>query len=514
MLHQMFHMIRHRRNIGSVFTLDDEESDLPAFLRTFELNKDRYAYLILYVQLLSSWFPSYSMESGNILRLHDNEPLIFEDPAAAYKSTLKGKPHILRRTTRSRVRPQESSTSKPSKPSLRTAVIDGGESGHVAERTLPTARSFSSFSQYHEDSDEGPDELDLLGSPSTSVIQAQAPKTFHISDFEAMVTAHEEEPPVTHEPDRKDLNGQRHEKESMERSFGLEEATHRKTDQISEDGQLKEQLPESLVTIIIDGDADVQTMTDKVLESPIPPLTVLPDDAGPAIEEKGGISEDEDEPSQPLCTADSPMRIVEQEEISNLNGRRGSDFQPEEATQSPIEHIHMVDIPPSSNSYNRSPKLIRSQADSTPTILLPVKRPIIILPADFSVPSEPGFNLNGASPHPPTPPPPSSPVQPRHQFEREYVLPPLKVLPVEYNRKVRSAKLQRKREKGREKNDGKRDKDNTRDDWYPLGLNRWAATISANPVWKRVARTSKCLSTREWAVSVPENHCKLTFDIG
>jgi chromatin modification-related protein VID21 len=81
----------------------------------------------------------------------------------------------------------------------------------------------------------------------------------------------------------------------------------------------------------------------------------------------------------------------------------------------------------------------------------------------------------------------------------QYTLPPLKMLPLEYLRKSKPTKS-RKREKERERSaypDGKKD----RDDWTPMGLHRWAATIRANPTWKRVARASKCLDTRQWTVS-------------
>lgn len=78
----------------------------------------------------------------------------------------------------------------------------------------------------------------------------------------------------------------------------------------------------------------------------------------------------------------------------------------------------------------------------------------------------------------------------------KYSLPPLKLLPAEYSRKNKSK--QRKREKEKEKNDAKRDTN----DWTPMGLNKWAATINANPVWKKVSRATKCLTSREWAVSL------------
>jgi len=87
--------------------------------------------------------------------------------------------------------------------------------------------------------------------------------------------------------------------------------------------------------------------------------------------------------------------------------------------------------------------------------------------------------------------PPTS--QPRHQFEPDYKLPPLKYVYPDSSRKGKSTK--RKRERDRERHEARKD-----NEWVPLGLNRWAATIIANPVWKRVSRASKCLSTREWAV--------------
>jgi chromatin modification-related protein VID21 len=67
-------------------------------------------------------------------------------------------------------------------------------------------------------------------------------------------------------------------------------------------------------------------------------------------------------------------------------------------------------------------------------------------------------------------------------------------LPPEYLRKGKSAK-QKKRDKERDKADGR-----IKDEWTPMGLTKWGATIRANPVWKKVSRATKCLSTRDWGV--------------
>ena len=87
-----------------------------------------------------------------------------------------------------------------------------------------------------------------------------------------------------------------------------------------------------------------------------------------------------------------------------------------------------------------------------------------------------------------------SPVHYRQQYDPQYKLPPLSVLPAEFSRKTKTTK--RKKERERDKSDSKKD----RDDVLPMGVSRWGATVHANPVWKKVSRATKCLSTQEWGV--------------
>lgn len=75
----------------------------------------------------------------------------------------------------------------------------------------------------------------------------------------------------------------------------------------------------------------------------------------------------------------------------------------------------------------------------------------------------------------------------------DYPLPPLSLLPPEFTRKAKSSKRKRNPEK-----EVKKEKDR---DELPLGIHRWNASILANPVWRRVARSTKCLSTKEWSAS-------------
>lgn len=93
---------------------------------------------------------------------------------------------------------------------------------------------------------------------------------------------------------------------------------------------------------------------------------------------------------------------------------------------------------------------------------------------------------------------PRRPPHPPHAHQAAktpYTLPALKVLPAEYSKKGKGSKG-RKREKEREKAPEGR-----REDWAPMGANKWGATIRANPAWKRIGRSSKCVSSREWSVS-------------
>ena len=84
------------------------------------------------------------------------------------------------------------------------------------------------------------------------------------------------------------------------------------------------------------------------------------------------------------------------------------------------------------------------------------------------------------------------------QFTQEYSLPPLSILPAEFRRNG-SGRHKKKRDK--ERHERGSDRDSRRDDWTPLGINKWAAILRANPVWKKLSKASKCVSTHDWNVS-------------
>nr|VWO98692.1 RNA pyrophosphohydrolase (EC ((Di)nucleoside polyphosphate hydrolase) [Ganoderma boninense] len=87
-----------------------------------------------------------------------------------------------------------------------------------------------------------------------------------------------------------------------------------------------------------------------------------------------------------------------------------------------------------------------------------------------------------------------------HEFgpDPQYPLPPLHMLPMEFVKK----KSKRNKKGG----------DVKKEEWQPMGLNRWAAVLRANPVHTKLSRSTKCLSTRDWSIGITEMHLLRVFD--
>ena len=134
-----------------------------------------------------------------------------------------------------------------------------------------------------------------------------------------------------------------------------------------------------------------------------------------------------------------------------------------------------------------------SSKKNSPSLLTPpIIREDIVIPIPLN-PTGEVYHIDALA-APKSLEPPISPVHYRQQYDPQYKLPPLSVLPAEFSRKTKTTK--RKKERERDKSDGKKD----RDEVLPMSVSRWGATVLANPVWKRVSRATKCLSTREWGV--------------
>jgi chromatin modification-related protein VID21 len=92
-------------------------------------------------------------------------------------------------------------------------------------------------------------------------------------------------------------------------------------------------------------------------------------------------------------------------------------------------------------------------------------------------------------------------LNPEFSLNRNYTLPSAKSLPLDQQRRLKLGKSLRKKEK--EKDKGPESRKDATDDWMPLGINKWGVTIKANPLWKRVSRATKTMTTRDWNVSIP-----------
>ena len=88
-----------------------------------------------------------------------------------------------------------------------------------------------------------------------------------------------------------------------------------------------------------------------------------------------------------------------------------------------------------------------------------------------------------------------------HTLNDRFTLPPLNALPSEFQRKAKTLRQLRKREKDKDKGDGK-----AQGEWAPMGINKWGAVIRANPLYKRAPKATKCMSTRDWNVSFKACH--------
>lgn len=91
-------------------------------------------------------------------------------------------------------------------------------------------------------------------------------------------------------------------------------------------------------------------------------------------------------------------------------------------------------------------------------------------------------------------------LNPEFSLNRNYTLPFAKSLPLDQQRRLKLGKSLRKKDKEKDKVPESR-KDGI-DDWTPLGINRWGVSIRANPLWKRVSRATKTMSTRDWNVRI------------
>lgn len=230
---------------------------------------------------------------------------------------------------------------------------------------------------------------------------------------------------------------------------------------------------------------DIATADEEVIvETPTP---IQPPDAEcirSEISEKLAI-EDSDADME---NVEDAMEIGSEEEVSRTIDRPS------------LPPLHSTSSPSSKEPIKSSiPFIHLGPSSPIPAALIP-RLPVILLAPEHPAADSTTFTFEGdifSNPDQPKVLP--STLTRQHHYNPNYTLPSLRVLPSEFNRKIKTKS--RRREKDKE-----RDKDNRdyakKDDWFPMGINKWAATLNANPVWKRVSRPTKCLSSREWGVCI------------
>ncbi|GLB35077.1 putative glycoside hydrolase family 5 protein [Lyophyllum shimeji] len=438
LLREMHQMIQRRNNLGSVFTLEDEdEEDLQIFLKRFIITKD-------------------DPETGSISNLGENEIFASTSREAADVS----------RPPSSRGRPPFSRASRgrhiASSPKFQTdshGLFLPRQALPSTSAADPSGKVISESLQSRPDSvrlplqhglDDGEDELDLLRKSPP----ARAPL------YSSADLAHRDEHPAT------DL------------ATGATVASGQTVPSTPTDPGAVAQGHTAAVAVSPGRDSDGKN----VLEAAVP---TKPQD-----------KETLDKP--PVSTVDPRELIVDRPSQVSEDVVMSDELQYPQADN--LEHPARETLPGSHDMVSAS---LHGRHTFLPAIANPVKRPVIVLSIHTSRVPEREYVFS----EPPPPPPPqpafpatATPIQRRLQFSQSFTVPPFKAMNPDYVRKSKSVK--RKRDKDRDVNGGR--KENGKEDSVSLGLNRWAATLNANPVWKRVSRAPKCLSTREWAIAMSE----------
>ncbi|KAJ6608606.1 hypothetical protein B0H10DRAFT_520086 [Mycena sp. CBHHK59/15] len=267
---------------------------------------------------------------------------------------------------------------------------------------------------------------------------------------------------------------------------------------IPEDVVMDEDVPVEVEEPVVDLNQGLPSQIERA-ETP------LSDDESPVVDLNQDLPSQIERAETPLSDDESPVVDLNQDLPSQIE-RAETPLSDDESMVIDDDEDQEQHEPPS--RAETLPKAIPvhyfTKEPSPQPIVVTVPPQPVIIPEPTSTLSPPSFDFTvNTEPAPPAQPePPASPTQTHPGYHPTYTLPPLKSLPADFSRKIKPGKQQRKH-KDREKNNGG-DKSKDKDDWVPMGISRWRATLRANPVWKKVSRAPKCLSTREWSVAMVE----------
>lgn len=212
--------------------------------------------------------------------------------------------------------------------------------------------------------------------------------------------------------------------------------------------------------------------------------------ASPVISEKLTVQEDMDVDiiGEPCTEADEPISIT-----SELRSQSA-------LPQSPPPQDSHIEVQPSPTP---PPTVVSAPILALPPsafILPPKPSTEVFIPATLApIGQSPQYALDLATAEPLSLTT-SEWLNPEFSLNRNYTLPSAKSLPLDQQRRLKLGKSLRKRDKEKER--GAESRKDGADDWTPLGINKWGVAIKANPLWKRVSRATKTMSTRDWNVSM------------
>ncbi|KAI0372852.1 hypothetical protein BV20DRAFT_990169 [Pilatotrama ljubarskyi] len=444
LLREMYHLIQRRDNLGSVIAVEEEgEEDLQLFLERFDLDKHP--------------------DSGGIENLQDEEVALPVTPPA-YSPVIGHQP-----------------VKRNSKDASDSSVSPPPETPSAAAHVLPEKLALSEA----ENADVA---MDVDETPIDEATQPhEAPEATQDQPSHTMTP---ESPPVGDEatsasPDTRGPESHR----SEGKANGIFLAPTRDGPETYSRGasSLESPLPQSIDHSSTASRTEASGTREPSVSRASParsrrsPSSSLP----PNRDEESPIKAEplDDEPMEvaevPLTTRERLPKEPESPRAHELTLQRSED--------------HIMDILGPSQPYS-SP--LPGDEDHRHVVDYSIPRP----------PDEPGidftFESGIADGLPDTDLTPIEPFGP----EPPYPLPPLSLLPIEFSRRGKSSKRERKRDKDREKGDSKKD------EWQPMSLAKWSAVLRANPVHKKLSRATKYLSSRDWSVGITELRLIRTFE--
>ncbi|KAK1231486.1 chromatin modification- protein VID21 [Marasmius sp. AFHP31] len=458
LLREMYHLLKRRENVGTVLNFDDsEEGDLHVFLNRFNMKTDP--------------------QSGHFSSLPENELFGLVPPSTKVlvDSSRSSSVGNVESPSKSQSPPVERSESPVALP--QPALESDDELNLIG--TSEPASIHASPAATHADRifiSNPPEEEQVLmlgearGNDDTTEAMVEPPPPTRTSPPPVTTPKVAEEAVSPSAPASEDTSGEGQplaQVEVIESSFELNEVA---------------------ADVIEPKDTD-DMVVDTIEASPAPPqVAALPqthespthsEDGGRSVEINNDMTVDESiVPSpQPAKDLDQTLPLTEATEPQNVVPE--VTVRPADLFMVPmdIRSEPMADIVPSRPVFIPFPSSSYHSWDS------------VQFPSDF------GVDKNQSEPAAPS-------NRVRFNVEADYPLPPIKSLPLEFNpnKKGKYAKQKRKEREKAEKAGGQINKE----EWTPWGFNRWIITIKTNPLYKRVSKSTKCLTTRDWSIAMNE----------